>query len=332
MFIETLYLSSRNKEHMELENSIEESDDDDKEFPPLPSEIDIPSYTNTPDPYDNRHHTTDFYYCSSPPLPSPPPPPPTSSATMARICANARTFASIRNHDSINQPTIAFATQLKKKPRAPIACLFQNVYVNIPISPSLPPSPKLVDTSNEVMYATLMNTTSMGPSICSDVTINHVEYQQIQIQHEPDEMHHNRIYENIKPRRPPPPPCYSQFNISQQPPSCSIIPVDKSLSYSKINNNDTILSSSEHIYINLKYHEDKPPTIPVRTCKPIPIIIQASSPPPPIIPPRKEQKEEMHCSSSSVISSPLEREQDGGDINALETSSNASTIQVSEYL
>ncbi len=318
MFTETLNVTSRNKQNMELENSIEESDDDDEEFPPLPSDIDVPSYANTPDPYDNRHHTINFYYCSSPPLPSPPPP--TSSATMQRIYANARTFTSIRNHDSINQPIIAFATQQRKKPRAPMVCLLQNVYVNLPISP------KPVNTSNEVTYATLMNTTSFVPSICSDVTLNHVEYQQIQIQHEVDAMDHNRIYENIKPRRPPPPPCYSQKNNLQ----CSISPVDadKSLSHSKVINKDIIATSSEHIYINLKYHEDTPPVIPTRTCKPVPITIQAS-PPPPIIPRRNEQKEEIRCSSSSIITSSLEREQDERDINALETSSNASSIQVS---
>ncbi|CAF4801631.1 unnamed protein product, partial [Rotaria magnacalcarata] len=40
---------------MEFENSIEESADDDddeeeeeEEFPPLPSDIDLPSYANTP--------------------------------------------------------------------------------------------------------------------------------------------------------------------------------------------------------------------------------------------------------------------------------------------
>ena len=321
MFIETLNSTSRNDENMEFEYSIEEPDDE--EFPPLPSDIDLPPYTHTPDPYDNRHHTLDIFYCVSPPLPSPPPPLPPTSSTMTQIYANARTFASIRNYDSINPPTVSFATQHKKKPRAPVACLLQSVYVNIPIQPpSPPPSIKPINLSNEVTYATLMNTTSMAPSMCSDLTINHVEYQQIRIQHESDQINHKQIYENIKSRRPPPPPYQSQ-----QPSTGSAISldIDKSLSPSKLLNNDIISSSSAHIYINLEYHEEKPPTIPTRTCKSIPITIQAS---PPVIPPRNEQKKEIHRSSSSVATSPIQREPDEGDINAFETSSNASSVQV----
>jgi len=321
---------------MELENSIEEpddDDDDDEEFPPLPSDIDLPSYVDVPDPYDNRYHSIDVFYCASPPFPSPPPPPlpppPTSSTTMTRICTNAHTFASIQNHDSINQPMISFATQQRKKIRAPIACLVQSVYVNMPKPRSPPPKP--VNTTNEVTYATLINTTSMVPSICSDLTINHVEYQQIQ--HKSKEIHHNRIYENVKSRRPPPRPYDSPKNIPQRPTSWSIIPLedDKPLSPSEIINSDTISSSSARIYINLEYHKDEPPAIPTRTCKSVQIPVQTASssspPPPPVIPPRNEQKGEIRCLSSSVTTSPVEKEQD-----AHETSSNASTVQVSSFI
>ena len=100
---------------------------------------------------------------------------------MARIYANARTFTSIRNYDSLNQPFVSFATQQKRKPRAPVACLLQSVYANIPTSPVRPPKP--LNTSNEVTYATLVNTTSLVPSIDSDSTKNdHVKYQQIHLQ------------------------------------------------------------------------------------------------------------------------------------------------------
>jgi hypothetical protein len=332
MFTETLNSTSRNEETMELENSIEDPDGDNAMFPPLPSDIELPSYANTPDPYDNRYHTVDLFYCPSPPLPSPPPPPPpTSAATLARMYANARTFSSIRTHDSINQPSVSFATQHKKKVRAPIASLMEGVYVNIPVlPPPLPPTPppKSGSISNEVTYATLLNTTSMVPSIYSDLTINHVEYQQIELQHQSDEINHHRIYENIKSRRPPPLPFHSQ-----QSPSWSIIPfeIDKSLSPSKLTNNHIIPSSSAHIYVNLQYHEDKPPAIPTRTSKSIPMIIQ-TSPPPPMLPPRNRQKKETHFSSSSVATSLIETEPDEGDMNAAETSSNASTVQVSSII
>ncbi|CAF2802009.1 unnamed protein product [Rotaria sp. Silwood2] len=328
---------------MEFKNSIEESgdedDEDDEEFPPLPSDIDLPSHTNTPDPYDNRHRTVEFFYCPSPPLPSPPLPSPpqlpllTSSVTMARIYANARTLTSIRNPNSINQPTISFATQQKKKGRAPVAGLLQSVYVNIPISPSPSLPPKPVNISNEVTYATLMNTTSMAPSISSDLTTNHVEYQQIHIQNETDKIKHSRIYENIKSNRPPPPPYYSQAKFSQRTSSLSVTPleVDKSLSHSKILNNQIISPSSAHIYINLECHDDKPPIIPTRTTKQSPITIQMS-PPPPVIPPRNEQKDDFHSSSTNLITSPVEKEQDEGDTNVLETSSNASSVQTVKEL
>jgi hypothetical protein len=333
MFTETLNSTSRNDENMELDNSTGEPDDDDddeKEFPPLPTDIDLPLYSDIPDAYDNRYHALDLFYCVSPPFPSPPPPPPLppSSATMTRIYANAHTFSSIRNHDGKNQPMISFATQQRKKNRAPIACLLQNVYVNLPKPRSPPPPlppPNPLNISNEVTYATLLNTTSMVPLSCPDLTINHVEYQQIQ--HKSDEIHHNQIYENIKIRRPPPPPYVSPTNIPQRPASWSIIPLedDKPLSPSKIINKDMNSSSSAHIYINLEYHNDKPPTIPTRKCKSVRITAQksSSSPPPPVIPPRNEQKQEIPCSSSSVATS-VEKEQE-----VQETSSNASTIQVS---
>ncbi|CAF1312017.1 unnamed protein product [Adineta steineri] len=334
---------------MELGNSMDEPDDDDddddddaeEEFPPLPSDIDIPSHTNTPDPYDNRYYTVNYSYCSSPPLPPPPPPPqlpPTSTATMTRIYANARTISSIRSHDTINQPTIGFATQHKKKARAPIAYPFESVYVNMPISPPLPspPSPppstppKIpVNIPDEVLYATLMNTTSLVTSLCSDTEINHVEYQQVQ--HKSDDKGHKRIYENIKSRRPPPPPCYSQTNTLRRRMSlCPVIPVDVDISLAQpnINNNDIIISPAEHTYINLECNEDIPPIIPKRTCKSIVNTVQiSSSPSPPIVPPRKEQKQDVRCSSSNLTTTLLETEQQDEDINGLETSSNASTVQ-----
>ncbi|CAF1033852.1 unnamed protein product [Adineta ricciae] len=305
---------------MELETSLEEPDEDEnEEFPPLPSDIEIPSFTNTPDLYDNRPNPIDFVYCTSPPLPSPPtfsppapPPPTTSTGTMERVYANARTFSSIRRNDSFTPVPLSFATQHRKKARAPIACSFQSIYVNIPISPPLPPPPQLsplhstltpvkpVNTSNEVTYATLMNTTSLAPSICPDISLNHAEYQQIQIQHEIFRVNSNRIYENIKARRPPPPPCYS-------PPPAVPIENNKSSPDQTMNDHDFLPSSLpsssavEHIYINLKCQDDQPPAIPTRTCKSIPISIQLS--PPPIISRRKK------------------------DPSGHETSSNASTLQ-----
>jgi hypothetical protein len=181
-----------------------------------------------------------------------------------------------------------------------------------------------MNISNEVTYATLLNTTSMVPSISSDLIISHVQYQQIQ--HKFDEINQNRIYENIKPRRPPPPPYDSPKNLSQRPASCSIIPLedDKLLSPAKLINNEITSSSSAHIYINLEYHNDQPPALPTRTCKSVQINIQTLPSPPPVLPPRNGHKEEMRCSSSSLATSPVEGEQ-----NIHETSSNASTVEVS---
>lgn len=379
MFTETLNTTSRNDENMELTNSIEELDDDDGdddddddddddvlEFPPLPSDIDLPSYVDlTLGPYDNRHRTIDLFYCTSPPFPSPPPPllspqpvpppplPPSSSSssmTMTRIYANAHTFSSIRNTDSINQPMISFATQQKKKNRAPIACLLQSVYVNLPqprTPPPPPPPPSLppplsssnpTNTINEVTYATLLNTTSMVTSINSDLIVNHVEYQQIQ--HKSNEINRNRIYENVKSRPPPPPPPSTptftvQANIPQRPSSWSVIPVedDKPLLPSKPIINNEISSSSAHIYINLECHKDKPPTLPSRRSKSVRTSMETSSSSslstlvPPVIPPRNEQRGDLRCSSSSITISSGQKEQD-----THETSSNTSTIQVNSSL
>ncbi|CAF1034210.1 unnamed protein product [Adineta ricciae] len=324
---------------MELETSLEEPDEDEnEEFPPLPSDIEVPSFTNTPDLYDNRHNPIDFVYCASPPLPSPPtfsppaPPPPTTSAgTMDRVYANARTISSIRHNGSLTPIPVSFATQHKKKARAPIACSFQSIYVNIPMSPPLPPPPQLsplhltptpvkpVNTSNEVTYATLMNTTSLVPSICPDITLNHVEYQQIQIQHEIVRVNSNRIYENIKARRPPPPPCYS-------PPPAIPIENNKSPPDQTVNDHDCLPSSlsstsaGEHIYINLKCQDDQPPAIPTRTCKSIPISTQLS--PPPIISRRNEHRKDENCPVVKVPINSIEKDPSGH-----ETSSNASTLQ-----
>ena len=338
MFIETLHSISTNEEVMKLENSMEEPDEDDDDdddddddeiaFPPLPSNIDLPSYGNTPDPYDNRHHTMDLFYCPTPPFPSPPPPPPPSAATMTRIYANARTFSSIRTHDSTPQSIVSFATQQRRKTRAPIASLLlQSVYVNLP-RPRSPPS-KLMNLANEVTYATLLNTTSMVPTLAPELTVKHVEYQQIQ--HQSSRKVSIPIYENIKPRRPPPPPVCSPTNIPQRPASWSIIPVENDQPLSPLKVNDNHRHSSEHIYMNLECQNDKPPIIPIRTSKSVRTAAQTTTtpplPPPPAIPPRKEQKEAARRPSSIVLSSAAENDQD-----AYETTSNTSTIKVSIYL
>ena len=367
MFTETLNSTSKTEKNMEFEYSTEESDNDDDddddndndcndgyEFPPLPFDIDLPSYTNPLDPYDNRHHGIDFFYCSSPPFPSPPPlpssppppptspplppppPPPSSSssslpptslATMARIYGNALTISSIRSYDDLNQPIISFATQQKKKVRASIAYLPQNIYVNIPVPP--PPLPsRSVKRSNEVTYATLMNTTSIIPPVDSDLTINHVEYQELHIANENNP---NRIYQNIKLRRLPQPPYYSESKCSPQSLSLSVTPLEnnESSSHPTVINAGVIPSSSAHIYINLQYQDDKPPTIPARTNKSTPHVTQTSLLS--ILPSTIEQKEDTHSFFSSVATSPIKPEQDEEDINVLETSSTASSAQVSSF-
>ena len=327
MFVETLHSISTNEEVMKLDNSMEEPDDDDDDddddivFPPLPSNIDLPSYGNTPDPYDNRHHTMDLFYCPTPPFPSPPPPPPPSAATMTRMYANARTFSSIRMHDSTSQPMVSFATQQRKKTRAPIASFIQSVYVNLP-RPRSPPS-KPVNLANEVTYATLLNTTSLVPTLGSDVIVNHVEYQQIQ--HQSGRKVSIPIYENVKPRRPPPPPLCSPTNTPLRPASWSIIPLenDQPLAPVQQNNNRPVSSSSAHIYINLEYQNDKPPALPTRTTKSVRIAVQTTTPPPPAIPPRNELREAIRSPSSIVATSLVENDPD-----AYETTSNTSTAQV----
>ncbi|CAF5007162.1 unnamed protein product, partial [Rotaria socialis] len=219
-------------------------------FPPLPSDIDLPSYANTPDPYDNRHNALELFYCVSPPLPSPPslqPSPlmtPLSAETMTRIYTNCHTVSSIRSHDNMKQQTISFATQFKKKARAPVVGLLQGVYINMPVSNSLPsplqPPPPLrpsepLTLSNEVTYATLMNTTSAGPSTCSDQVTNHVHYQEIHIENKSAKTNSSRIYENIKTRRPPPPPCYSQTKFLKRTSSSSAITIEAERSPSYFN-------------------------------------------------------------------------------------------------
>jgi hypothetical protein len=242
---------------------------------------------------------------------------------MTRIYANARTISSLRSHASTNQPIVSFATQQRKKSRAPIASILQSVYVNMPRRRS--PPPKVENLSNEITYATLMNTTSIAPPVSAESTINHAEYQQVQ--HKSNKASRIPIYENVKPRRLPPPPVCSPTNTPQRPASWSIIPVenDRLLSPTKLEKKKIISASSAHIYINLEYHNDKPPALPTRTCKSTRIAQTASSPPPPpAIPPRKEQKPGIHFSLSSPTTSPVEKEQD-----VYETTSNASTVQVS---
>ena len=130
-----------NVEKMDFDNSISESDEDEEEFPPLPSDIETTTYINAREPYDNRHHAIDLFFCPSPPFPSPPPPPLsprssrsllTSTGSMIRTYANLHTFASIRNHEARTEAHISFATQYKKKSRAPVVATLDSVYINIP--------------------------------------------------------------------------------------------------------------------------------------------------------------------------------------------------------
>lgn len=364
MLTETLNSTSKNDNNMELDNSVEEStdDDDEEEFPPLPSDIDFPSYANTPDPYDNSRTTREFLFFPSPPLPSPPQanqlsPAPASSENMIRILTNSRTVSTIRSHDTVKQKTVSFATQQKKKTRIPICDFLEGVYVNIstlkPLKPAPPPppptatlplplsssgSPESITVPNEVTYATLMNTTSMGllPTNSDTGTI-HAHYQEINIHNKSVKTNQSRIYENIKARRPPPPPYYSQKNFFKRTSSVSSTAtsnpeISRSLIHSQLVDDDLNSCSNAHIYINLEFQDDKPPIIPTRsTKKQAPIIVQKSltPPSPPVIPPRGEQKEDTRSLISTTGILSIEKEQNEEDTNAHETSSNASSVQVS---
>ncbi|CAF4791089.1 unnamed protein product, partial [Rotaria magnacalcarata] len=79
--------------------------------------------------------------------------------------------------------------------------------------------------------------------------------------------------------------------------SAITLEAERSPSYFNILDDNIIPVSSEHIYINLQYHDDKPPVIPTRTTKQVQFSIQMS-PPPPAIPPRNEQKQDTHSLSS----------------------------------
>ena len=259
-------------------NSVEESENDDEEFPPLPSDIETLTY-------DNRHRSIDLFYCPSPPLPSPPL---SIDGTMVRTYANMHTFSSIRDTEYRPfQTKITFATQFKKKARAPIAGFLEGTYVNLSVparphseSPPPPPPPleiKPIQVANEVTYATLINTTSLGSvsaghsSITSDFLINHVEYQQIQIPFKANTKPPTCAYENIKTRRAPPPPIVVCEEVSASP-----LPVTVTVDLPVISN------SSVHTYINVQFQDDQAPAIPSRSNK-------TPSDSPPLLPPRKDQ-------------------------------------------
>lgn len=309
MLVETFNSTARHENIMELDNSIEQPDDDEEnnnnnEFPPLPTDIDILSCENSSDTYDNRQNTMDLFYCPSPPLP-PPPPPPSATATITRKHRNSNTFTSIRTVNNSQPSIVTFSTQYKKKIRTPIVSFLDNVYVNMPrLLPPKVPISKSISIPNEVVYATLINTSSLITTNSTDQPVNHVEYQQIQ--HKSKQLIDSRIYENISNRRPPPPPaaaaviCPSPKDTPQRPTSWSIIPLE--------NNPQT----TEHIYINLEFQNDQPPSLPKRTTKTVRIASPPilASPSPPAIPLRQD----LHRSPSADM---------------CETSSNASTLKVS---
>ena len=236
---------------------------------------------------------------------------------MVRTYANVHNFSSIRNFNEKNRPFVPFATQLKKKTRAPIACLLDNVYVNIPVVP-----PKPVHVSNEVTYATLLNTSSALLSATStDPPVSHAEYQQIQIQSKGEKTDTRRIYENVKSRRPPPPPCYAK-----RPPVVPPVETDESVSCSENVSKRTLPPRRTHLYINMKQAQDQPPAIPTRVSKPAPVVADPALPP--AIPPRREQKQEDSCATSNAVASSIQTEQEERETNAAETCSNASTVRV----
>ena len=320
---------------MDFVNSISESDDDQEEFPPLPSDIETTTYINVRDPYDNRHHAIDLFYCPSPPFPSPPPPlspPPRSSlaptGSMIRTYANLHTFASIRNHEARTQPHVSFATQYKKKLRAPLVSLLDSVYINLPRPPAKP-----ITIANEVTYATLLNTTSLMPiSICSDASANYAEYQQIQIPPSSAPSSPRGCYENVKPRRPPPLPCDTPRELEQSASSPSPSPSESnqsSPSGSQMNSDVPLPPSRAHTYINLEHQPDRPPVVPTRSSKAGAVTRQT---PPPVIPRRKEPKSSVASSSPPVSTPSPDKESDEVELQSLGTSSNASTIQVSSPL
>lgn len=328
---------------MDFDNSISESDEDEEEFPPLPSDIETTTYINAREPYDNRHHTIDLFYCPSPPFPSPPPPPLSpppsrsllaSTGSMIRTYANLHTFASIRNHEARTEAHISFATQYKKKSRAPVVSMLDSVYINIP-----GPLSKPITLANEVTYATLLNTTSLVPSsICSDASTNYAEYQQIQIPPTLRTLSPRQCYENVTTRRPPPLPCDSPTDLVQSEPSPPALPSEKNPSpcESKADSVISAPSSRAHIYINLERQNEQPPLVPTRSNKGVVVTVQTSpSPPapPPIIPRRKGPKEGATPSSSPPTSTPSpDKESDEVELHSLGSSSNASTIQVSSRL
>ena len=334
MLVETFNSAAKHENIMELDNSIQQSsnnnneddDDDDEnsptitneEFPPLPTDIDVQSCENASDTYDNRQNTMELLDCPSPPLP-PPPPPPSATTTVERKHRNSNTFTSIHATHSPSQSIVTFSTQYKKKNRAPIVSFLDNIYVNMPrtLPPEVPiVSKPSISIPNEVIYATLINTSSLITTNPPDQPVNHVEYQQIR--HKSKQTTDLRIYENVPCRRPPPPPCQSSQDTPQRPTSWSIIPVENEQSAS--------IPTNEHIYINLEYQNDQPPIPPKRTTKTVRIASPPilASPPPPAIPPRQDLKENGRCPSTSVTLVPTDDDQD-----MLETSSNASTLKVS---
>jgi hypothetical protein len=131
---------------------------------------------------------------------------------MIKTYTDTYTYTSLRRYDGVT-------------PTKQTTCRVHNIYANIPISST--------NISNEITYATLLNTTSNK---------NHVRYEHIAIQHALDENNNNRIYENVKIPRVPSLPI---IPLRSHPETCS----------------DIVIPSS-HIYINLQNHKDTPSIIP----------------------------------------------------------------------
>jgi hypothetical protein len=282
---------------MDLNNSVDDSDDDDEEFPPLPTDIDVPIYVHRHEPYDNQNRTIDLFYCPSPSLPSASSSPVLScSSAMIRAYANIHTLTSIRQHDHQQSATIQFARQYKKKDRASVTCLADNLYVNM-----CRPKENSMNISNEVTYATLINTTSLMPSTSStdDNVHDHAEYQQIQVSCQIDHCQsHERIYENIQQERraPPPLPMDGQFEGVSPLLSPSLSCSDVTLTFNEplltTTNDDhrTNTHPSAHTYINLEFCDEPPPVLPSRACQSMPATSIDAVSFVPTIPPRKHMK------------------------------------------
>lgn len=224
---------------MDLKNSIDESDDEEEEFPPLPSELETSNY-------DNRNNSIDLFYCPSPSFPSPPVSGSNDSLDVCGESIRFRTYSNIRTlkekhfSDSKLKTKQNFATQIKKKNRTVIGSFFESFYVNLNDRKS---ETIEIKQENELNYATLMNSTSnVQPSSSFDQLNNHAEYQEIRIASSNRENAATpRLYENVRAARRAPPVPKEVEEVCQK--------------------------DFSRLYINLQEEKDSPPTLPIRLKK-----------------------------------------------------------------